>query len=314
MTSRSSLDAAPPAALQRALVLISHGSAARVRLGDGAEVLARASGRDLQFVCGDEVLCHHDALHDQWQVRAIAPRRSALYRTNARGTGELIAANLSGLLIVLAPQPAPDWFVIDRYLAAAHSAGLHTLLLANKADLAFDAAMQGELAVYAAAGCELLPCSAHAGLGLEALRTRLSAECVMMVGQSGVGKTSLLRALVPGSEAAVGALLRSAEGRHTTSVVCRYDLPGGGALIDSPGVRDFAPALDHLERRTLGFVELERLAGQCRFADCAHLREPGCAILAAVSSGAMSARRYESYRRLYRLHQQLRARAPRRQR
>ena len=314
MSPRPFADAPPPVALQRALVLISHGGAARVRLADGAEVLARASGRDLQFVCGDEVLCEYDAPHDQWQVRQVAPRRTALHRTNARGAGELIAANLSGLLIVLAPQPAPDWFLIDRYLAAARSAGLATLLLANKSDLPFDPGMQGELAAYAAAGCELLPCSAHGGLGMEALRTRLRAECVMLVGQSGVGKTSLLRALVPGSDALVGALLRSDEGRHTTSVVCRYELPGGGALIDSPGVRDFAPALEHLERRTLGFVEIERLSGQCRFADCAHLREPGCAVLAAVASGAMSARRYESYRRLHRLHEQLRARAPRRQR
>ncbi len=132
----------------------------------------------------------------------------------------------------------------------------------------------------------------------------------MLVGQSGVGKSSLLRELVPGCEALVGELLKSEEGRHTTSAAQLYALPGGGSLIDSPGVRDFAPAAGVLDERTLGFSEVARHAPQCRFADCAHLREPGCAVRAAVAEGAISARRYESYRRLRRLRAELLARVP----
>lgn len=294
-----------------ALVLVSHGATARVRLPDGTEVTARAAGRELQFACGDQAYCQFDARHDQWQLQQVAARRSALYRTNLRGRPELVAANLSCLAIVLAPLPEPDLFVVDRYLAAAHSAGLRTLLLSNKSDLEFTPAVAAELAAYTLIGCEVLPCSAQSGGGLDTLRSRLHEQCSMLVGQSGVGKSSLLRALVPGSEAAIGALLKSDEGRHTTSVSCLFELPGGGALIDSPGVRDFAPALEYLEARTLGFAEVERLAPQCRFADCAHLQEPDCAVRQAVASGAMSARRYESYRRLHRLHQQLRERVPR---
>jgi ribosome biogenesis GTPase len=294
-----------------ALVLVSHGASARVRLPDGTLVLARAAGRDLQFACGDEAFCHYDARHDQWQVQEIKPRRSALFRTNARGRPELVAANLDCLAIVLAPLPEPDLFVVDRYLAAAHSASIVTLLLTNKSDLEFAPGVGDEIAAYGRAGFEVLPCSAESGAGLAALRARLQGHCSMLVGQSGVGKSSLLRALVPGSEATIGALLKSDEGRHTTSVTCLHDLPSGGALIDSPGVRDFAPALENLDTRTLGFVEVAQLEQHCRFADCAHLQEPDCAIRKAVASGDMSARRYESYRRLHRLHQELRQRLPR---
>jgi ribosome biogenesis GTPase len=132
----------------------------------------------------------------------------------------------------------------------------------------------------------------------------------MFVGQSGVGKSSLLRELVPGCDAPVGELLKSQEGRHTTSAARLYQLPGGGSLIDSPGVRDFAPAADMLDARTLGFVDLARYAPQCRFGDCRHLKEPHCAVREAVAAGAISARRYESYRRLRRLREQLLERAP----
>jgi len=295
----------------RAQVLISHGAVARVRLADGVEVQARAAGRKLQFVCGDEVDCQYDALHAQWQLQEIAPRRSALFRTNARGRPELVAANLTCLVVVLAPLPEPDLFVVDRYLAAAHSARIAALLVANKADLAFSPSLQRELAAYTHAGYEQLPCAAQAGTGLQALQARLRHECAMLVGQSGVGKSSLLRALVPGCDAAIGELLKNDAGRHTTSVSCLHELPDGGALIDSPGVRDFAPALEQLDSRTLGFAEVAQYAPQCRFADCAHLQEPDCAVQLAVAAGGMSARRYESYRRLHRLHKQLRELVPR---
>jgi ribosome biogenesis GTPase / thiamine phosphate phosphatase len=298
------------AAGQRALVLVAHGARARVRFDDGTEVLARAAGRDLQFVCGDAVHCERDAQHAQWQICRVAPRRTALYRSNTRGGAELVAANLTLLVVVVAPRPKPDLFLVDRYLAAAASAGFGALLLANKADQPFEPGLQLELAALAAVGCATLSCSAHTGLGLDALRERLQQQSVMLVGQSGVGKSSLLRQLVPGCEAPVGELLKSQEGRHTTSAAHLYPLPGGGSLIDSPGVRDFAPAADMLEAQTLGFVDLARYAPQCRFSDCRHLKEPHCAVRDAVASGALSARRYESYRRLWRLREGLLGRVP----
>jgi ribosome biogenesis GTPase len=293
-----------------ATVLVAHGPSARVRLPGGAEALARASGRELQFVCGDEVMCVRDEQHAQWQIRDVAPRRSALYRSNARGRAELVAANLTMLVIVVAPRPRPDLFLVDRYLAAADSAGLRTVLLANKCDQPSSAELQQELEHLTAIGCEALSCSAQSGAGISALAAKLQGETVMLVGQSGVGKSSLLRELIPGTAATVGELLKGDEGRHTTSAAQLYALPAGGSLIDSPGVRDFAPAADMLNARTLGFAELARYADGCRFADCAHLKEPECAVRDAVTTGAISARRYESYRRLRRLRQRLLDRVP----
>jgi ribosome biogenesis GTPase / thiamine phosphate phosphatase len=299
---------------QSALVLVAHGASARVRLEDGVEALATPARRGMQCVCGDEVICVGDGQHAQWQLHEIMPRRSALYRSNARGRAELVAANVTLLIVVIAPRPVPDLFIVDRYLAAAASAGIASLLLANKADQEFDAAARDEVSALQASGCETLRCSARSGDGIDSLRSRLRGETVMLVGQSGVGKSSLLRQLVPGSQAAVGELLKDDEGRHTTSAAQLYALPGGGALIDSPGVRDFAPAVEMLDAASLGFAEIAALAPQCRFADCAHLREPQCAVRAAVDSGAVSARRYESYRRLRRLREQLLDRLPHSQR
>jgi ribosome biogenesis GTPase len=128
-----------------------------------------------------------------------------------------------------------------------------------------------------------------------------------LVGQSGVGKSSLVSALVPGLQIEIGELVRAEEGRHTTTAARLYELPQGAALIDSPGVRDFAPAVDALDERSLGFVEVERLAPGCRFADCRHMREPACAVQAAAQRGQMHPRRYESYRRLRRLREELTA-------
>jgi ribosome biogenesis GTPase / thiamine phosphate phosphatase len=302
-----------PAETSPALVVVSHGASARLRLEDGREVLARAPGRRLQYVCGDRVLAVRDPQHDQWLLQSVGPRTSLLQRTNARGQAEPVAANLTRLVVVVAPRPEPDLFLVDRYLAAAASAGIGCLLVMGKADLGFEAEASAALAGLASVGCEALPCSAHTGMGLDALRERLARERVMLVGQSGVGKSSLLRALVPGADAAIGELMRDDSGRHTTSVSRLYDLPGGGALIDSPGVRDFAPAPEDLEPASLGFHEVERLAPGCRFANCRHMEEPGCAVRAGVADGGMAARRYESYRRLRRLHNDLLERAgPRR--
>jgi ribosome biogenesis GTPase len=291
---------------RRARVIAAHGRLLRVRSADGHEQMARPSNRAGQAVCGDEVECEYDARHEELRVVTLAPRSSALYRSNARGRGELIAANLSLLSIVVAPVPVPDFFIVDRYLSAAQCAGIRAAVLLNKAELGTDAALEQELRNYERLGIAVLRVSALTLEGLAALRARLRAETTALVGQSGVGKSSLLRSLVPDSEANVGALIRDDEGRHTTTATRLYQLPGGGAIIDSPGVRDFAPAIDRLTDPALGFAEIAALSPGCRFGDCRHLREPDCAVRAALG-GSLSERRYESYRRLRRLSERLRA-------
>lgn len=231
----------------------------------------------------------------------VLPRGTALYRSNSRGGVEPVLANITWLLIVIAPVPAPDPFVTDRYLAAAESAGIRATPVLNKSELGIDETLRIQLDVYTAVGYDCMAVSASTGEGVDALLSACAGQLAALVGQSGVGKSSLLRRLAPGVEVEIGGLMREEEGRHTTTASRLHDLPGGGRLIDSPGVRDFAPAVDRLDPRHLGFLEVAALAPGCRFLDCRHLREPGCAVRQAVEAGSMDARRYESYRRLRRL-------------
>ncbi|MGC2460712.1 MAG: ribosome small subunit-dependent GTPase A [Steroidobacteraceae bacterium] len=277
-----------------------------MRAEDGREAVARPARRELSIVCGDFVRCELDARHGELNVVAVEPRKSALYRTNARGGSELIAANLSLLLVVVAPLPRPDFFIVDRYLCAAQCGGLAAAVVLNKSELPVDGEIARELAAFSAAGYRCLRVSAQQEAAMDELSAWLPDQTAMLVGQSGVGKSSLLRKLVPASDAPIGELIRDDEGRHTTTATRLYEVPGGGEIIDSPGVRDFAPAIDRLERSDLGFREIEALAPQCRFADCRHLHEPDCAVRAAAGA-AFSARRYESYRRLRRLYERLSA-------
>jgi ribosome biogenesis GTPase len=259
-------------------VVAAFGRHLLVRTADARELRARPSGRRLSIVCGDRVRCALDRAHDEVLVVEVLPRRTLLARANLRGESEPVVANISQLVVVIAPVPVPDFFIVDA---------------------------DDELAAFAGAGYPHVACSAKAGAGLDSLRTLLAGGVSVLVGQSGVGKSSLVSALLPGANITTGELMREEEGRHTTTASRAYALESGGALIDSPGVRDFAPAVDQLDARTLGFPEVEKLARGCRFADCKHVQEPGCAIIAAVESGEISARRYESYRRLRRRYSDL---------
>ena len=298
-----------------ARVTATYGRHLLVREASGKELQARPFGRALTVVCGDNVRCRVDPRHDEVHVVEVLPRRSALYRSNLRGATEPVVANLSRLLVVLAPVPAPDLFVIDRYLAAAESAGIAGLLVLNKADLGVDETLRAELDAYTAAGYRWLSCSVRNGEGIDSVQEVCAGGVAALVGQSGVGKSSLAGHLIPDAGVEVGSLVREEEGRHTTTASRMFNLPRGGHLIDSPGVRDFAPAVDRLDGRSLGFVEVERLAPRCRFSDCRHMKEPNCAVQEASESGGMSPRRYESYRRLRRLYEELSAaRGPERKR
>ena len=153
-----------------ARVTATYGRHLLVREPSGKELQARPFGRGLTVVCGDNVRCRLDPHHDEVHVVEVLPRRSALYRSNLRGVTEPVVANLSRLLVVMAPLPAPDLFVIDRYLAAAESAGIAGLLVLNKSDLGVDEALRTELDVYAAAGYQWLTCSVRGGAGIDSVQ------------------------------------------------------------------------------------------------------------------------------------------------
>jgi ribosome biogenesis GTPase len=284
-------------------VLASYGRGVLVE--SGPELLhCSLKGRKLRIVCGDRVAWSHAPEDGGPAIESVEPRRNLVERIDARGRPEPVAANVDRLAIVLAPEPQPDWFLADRYWAGARLKELDALLIVNKSDLG-DGSLQGELLSYRALGLACCEVSALAGRGIEDLRAALAAGTSLLVGQSGVGKSSLVNALAPQAAAVTRELTREVEGRHTTTTARCYRLGPDAAVMDAPGVRDFAPPASLVRAAELGFVEIHRLAADCRFNDCRHMEEPGCAVRTAVTAGLIAARRYESYRRLLRLYEKL---------
>ncbi len=261
-------------------------------------------GRKQRIVCGDRVDWRILPCADEATIESVAPQRSVLERIDARGRAEAVAANLDRVAIVVAAEPEPDWFVVDRYWAAARFAGLAAMLVVNKRDLG-TRAIGAEVAAFRALSLPCFEVSALAAAGLPELRAALGAGVTLLAGQSGVGKSSLINALIPDAAAQTAALTRDAEGRHTTTTARWYVLGAGAAVIDAPGVRDFAPPAPMQRAAEHGFAEIEARLGQCRFNDCRHLEEPGCAMQKALAAGQITPRRYESYRRLLRLYERL---------
>ncbi|UCG73512.1 MAG: ribosome small subunit-dependent GTPase A [Chromatiales bacterium] len=284
---------------QAAVVVAAHGRRGRLQAAGAAEHPYVVRGRRLRVVCGDRVQWQ-PGLHSEVTVIAIEPRNNSLRRLDTTtNKTEVLAANLSLVAVVCAVEPQPDWFVLDRYLCAAADMGAGAVIVVNKSDLGRPNA--SELEAYRTAGYRVLEVSARTGQGLDELAATFDGETGILVGQSGAGKSSLINRLVPGVDVSTGALTRgTAEGRHTTTASVMHALPGGGRLIDAPGVRDFLPAIDDDRAVQVGFAEILAAAAQCRFGDCRHMREPGCAVKSKVQDGTISERRYESYRRLLR--------------
>jgi ribosome biogenesis GTPase len=268
----------------------------RLRLPDGTPVESRIKGKQLKAVCVDRVIAEPLENERDWLITAICERKNELRRPNMRGAVEVLAANIDVLLVVAAATPEADWFVVDRYLCAAESMAAKAMVVFNKIDLA---KADDHFADYDAIGYDTLQCSAASGENTGQISALVDKQTAIIVGQSGVGKSSIINTLL-GTDSLRTAEIspKSSEGRHTTVNSEMLELPGGGRIIDSPGVRDYAPALHDASEVLRGFREIADAGQNCRFANCRHLREPGCAVKADVSRNAISARRYESYRRL----------------
>ncbi len=290
---------------QAGRIVAAYGRRVMVEAPSGERLPCRLFGRRLQVVCGDAVRWRAaDAEGAEGLILEVEPRRSELARISTTGLREPVVANLDLLVAVLAPVPAPDFALCDRYLAAAEWAGLAAAVALNKTDLpgADDAGLRAELANYGALGYAVVRSSKRAAGGAVELEALLAGHVGILVGQSGVGKSSLINLMAPGSDIAVQEVSRGTEeGRHTTTASTLFHLPGGGQLIDSPGVRDFAPPLPAPREVAWGFREIAREAAGCRFPDCRHDGEPGCAVQAAVQGGRIASRRMASYRQLLRL-------------
>lgn len=283
-----------------ALVIATFSREMDLRLANGRVVRGRVKGRKIRPVCGDHVTAH--ALDDEpeWLIKEILPRKNCLTRPDSRGKTEILAANISFLAVVTASSPTADWYIVDRYLAAAEIMAIPALVVFNKSDLADDEKQSRSiLRNFETIGYKTILCSAKTGENVEQLNTSLTDQVAIIVGQSGVGKSSLINRLVVGAELRVGTLSStSSEGKHTTVNSMMLDLPQGGAVIDSPGVRDYAPVINKPEDVARGFREINEAGQMCRFANCRHLREPDCAVKQAVADDEISPRRYESFKRL----------------
>ncbi|WP_238375838.1 ribosome small subunit-dependent GTPase A [Ectothiorhodospira magna] len=278
-------------------VITRFGSQVLVEDGDGHVHRCTPRRRLEHVVCNDAVSWHPESSGDG-VVTEVHPRSNLLERVDPRGQRKNIAANVDQVVVVTAAAPAPSWPLVDRYLVAIEGMPARALILYNKADRP-DPDPESTLAAltgYQALGYPVLKTSVADGRGMEALGDFLAQGTSVLVGQSGVGKSSLIQALLPDLDIRIGALSElSGEGRHTTTNATVYRLPCGGALIDSPGVRDFSPGPTPQRELAQGFVEFRTLAPACRFHNCTHTVEPGCAVKAALEQGQIDPRRYASY-------------------
>ena len=246
------------------------------------------------LVAGDRVFWLHSDTGAA--VSAQLERRSELNRPDARGQLKAVAANVDLIAVVIAPAPEPFANLIDRYLVAAHIAGIEAVVILNKADLlAINPESRVLLNRYKEIGLTVLEIDPSAS-ATRNLNRLLGDRTTVFVGQSGVGKSSIINRLLPDEDLRVGELSEGVlKGRHTTTTAEVFQRPEGGCIIDSPGIREFG--LQHIDPALVapGFEEFRTFLGHCRFRDCKHLVEQGCAVLAALERGDIGAERYDSF-------------------
>ncbi|NOR41861.1 MAG: ribosome small subunit-dependent GTPase A [Gammaproteobacteria bacterium] len=261
------------------------------------------------IACGDHVLVQQTQEKTQLQagdtqnvVVAIKQRTNLLLKTGFAGATKPVAANIGQILIVTAIRPKPNPYLIDRYLTAAENLPAKALLVINKIDLIDSATQQiaeDLTSLYQSIGYRVISTSIKQNIGIDELSEALSNTTSILVGLSGVGKSSIVKAILPKEEIKIGETSEaSGEGKHTTTVSALYHLKDSGIIIDSPGVRDFTPINKSQDEITHGFIDVRQFNGACKFSNCSHQNEPGCAMKQAVSDGRLNEQRFNNYLRL----------------
>ena len=286
---------------QPGLILAHYGQASLVEAENG-DVLRCSTRRNLpRTVSGDRVLWQASSPREG-VITAVLERDTMLSRPDQNNRVRPVAANIDQIVVVIASKPSFEYGMLDRYLVAAELIGAKPVIVVNTSDLLDHdsrSKLEERLQVYQHIGYALLFTSIRSTDGLRDLHQQLKTHTSVLVGQSGVGKSSLIQALLPELDIRTGSLSQvTGLGRHTTTVAMLYHLPDGGDLIDSPGVRDFTLVKVPIEDLEYGFREFRPYIGQCRFHNCRHMSEPGCAVQNAVREGHIPARRLENYSKI----------------
>lgn len=281
---------------KQGLVIAHFGATLDVESDQGDVIRCHVRSNLPALVTGDCVIYH---LSDEGAgiISAALDRRSILTRPDSRGTLRPVAANVDRIIIVIAPSPRTPCNLIDRYLVAAKHDNIDTVILLNKFDLIGKAPeMTVELEQYKALGYTTVVASAQDTNGFKTIQTLVSTGNSVFVGQSGVGKSSIISQLLPQETIKVGEISEATgKGRHTTTTAKLYHIPSGGQLIDSPGIREFGLWHTSPDDLLRGFPDIEHYAALCKFNDCSHTHEPGCALKSAIKDGRVLPRRLESF-------------------
>jgi ribosome biogenesis GTPase len=278
------------------LVVGTHGRQYLVELSGGETLNCYPRGKRSNVACGDRVDIRHTAA-GQGVIESIGPRSSFLYRSD-QYRQKLIAANVTQVVVVLAAVPSFYEELLNRCLIAAEDQRIEVLIVLNKYDMeAESVAARQRLTLFERLGYRVLAMSAKRDAA--PLRPLLANHASVLVGQSGMGKSTIINALLPDARVETAEVSEALDsGRHTTTHAKLHRLDGASVLIDSPGLQEFG--LHHLSEQEIAasFREFRPLLGNCRFHNCRHLVEPGCAIADAMRDGAIDAARLETYRRL----------------
>ncbi len=279
---------------QTGLVITRYGQRLLVEAESG-EMLQCTGRRNIELsVAGDQVI-YQTTDNGEGVVTALLARENSLVRSQ-----KLIAANIDELWLVVAIEPHYQFELIDRYLVVAENANLPINIVVNKIELSSDFdKVKRDFSMYESAGYNVSYLSVNEKINIAEFKSQLNDKTHIFLGQSGVGKSSLINELIPDLNLRVNEIsTKSKLGKHTTTNTTLYHIPSGGDLIDSPGIREFK--LDELTDKEIlsGFKEFKPFIGQCKFRNCAHIKEPKCAIKTAVESGDIHPLRYANYLQL----------------
>lgn len=283
---------------EREGLLIAHfGASAEVEDSSGTIFRCHLRKNQEPVITGDHVFWHLEA-DNMGVVVGHKPRKSLLVRPENPKKSKLIAANIDAMIIVSAPPPVLSEYLIDRYLIAAEILKIPAVILLNKSDLLTDNNREdviNRLAVYEKIGYPVIYSNIFSPDGLQQLNNFLHSKTCVLVGTSGVGKSSIISRFVPEQAIKIGETSQAGLGKHTTTATRLYHLPFTGSIIDSPGIREFG--LWNMDKKDIikGFPEFSAFLSKCRFRDCQHMKEPGCALQKAVEEKLIHKTRFESY-------------------